>query len=73
MSEFDENEVHAMRLTPAVQLDHVWVEHSGSITIHLTVEEAEKLAHALPFTYPLAKEIREALRTGGPISPMIVY
>jgi hypothetical protein len=70
MSEFDENEVHAMRLTPAVQLDHVWVEHSGSITIHLTVEEAEKLAHALPFTNALAKEIREALRTGGPISPM---
>jgi hypothetical protein len=73
MSEFDENEVHAMRLTPVVQLDHVWVEHSGSITIHLTVEEAEKLAHALPFTNALAKEIREALRTGGPISPMIVY
>jgi|LakMenE01Jun11ns_1017448.scaffolds.fasta_scaffold8936459_1 hypothetical protein len=73
MSEFDENEVHAMRLTPAVQLDHVWVEHSGSITIHLTVEEAEKLAHALPFTNALAKEIREALRTGGPMSPMIVY
>jgi hypothetical protein len=73
MSEFDENEVHAMRLTPAVQLDHVWVEHSGSITIHLTVEEAEKLAHALPFTNALAKEIREALRTGGPISPIIVY
>jgi len=70
MSEFDENGVHAMRLTPAVQLDHVWVEHSGSITIHLTVEEAEKLAHALPFTNALAKEIREALRTGGPISPM---
>ena len=70
MSEFNENEVHAMRLTPAVQLDHVWVEHSGSITIHLTVEEAEKLAHALPFTNALAKEIREALRTGGPISPM---
>ena len=73
MSEFNENEVHAMRLTPAVQLDHVWVEHSGSITIHLTVEEAEKLAHALPFTNALAKEIREALRTGGPMSPMIVY
>jgi hypothetical protein len=73
MSEFDENEVHAMRLTPAVQLDHVWAEHSGSITIHLTVEEAEKLAHALPFTNALAKEIREALRTGGPMSPMIVY
>ena len=73
MSEFDENEVHAMRLTPAVQLDHVWVEHSGSITIHLTVEEAEKLAHALPFTNALAKEIREALRTGGPMGPMIVY
>jgi hypothetical protein len=34
------------------------------------VEEAEKLAHALPFTNALAKEIREALRTGGPISPM---
>ena len=73
MSEFDENEVHAMRLTPAVQLDHVWVEHSGAITIHLSVEEAEKLAHALPFTNALAKEIREALRTGGPMSPMIVY
>ena len=73
MSEFDENEVHAMRLTPAVQLDHVWVEHSGAITIHLTVEEAEKLAHALPFTNALAKEIREALRTGGPMKPMIVY
>ena len=73
MSEVDENEVHAMRLTPAVQLDHVWVEHSGSITIHLTVEEVEKLAHALPFTNALAKEIREALRTGGPMSPMIVY
>ena len=70
MSEFDANEVRAVRLWPAVQLDHVWVEHSGSITIHLTVEEAEKLAHALPFAYPLAKEIREALRTGGPISPM---
>ena len=73
MSEFDENEVRAVRLSPVVQLDHVWVERGGSITIHLTVEEAEKLAHALPFTYPLAKEIREALRTGGPISPIIVY
>ena len=73
MSEFDENEVRAVRLWPAVQLDHVWVEHSGSITIHLTVEEAEKLAHALPFTNALAKEIREALRTGGPMRPMIVY
>jgi hypothetical protein len=73
MSEFDENEVRAVRLSPAIQFDHVWVERGGAITIHLTVEEAEKLAHALPFTYPLAKEIREALRTGGPISPMIVY
>ena len=70
MSEFDENEMRAVRLWPAVQLDHVWVERGGSISIHLSVDEAEKLAHALPFTYPLAKEIREALRTGGPISPM---
>ena len=70
MSEFDENEVRAVRLWPAVQLDHVWVERGESITIHLSVEEAEKLAHALPFTNALAKEIREALRTGGPISPM---
>ena len=70
MSEFDENEVRAVRLWPAIQLDHVWVERGGSITIHLSVEEAEKLAHALPFANALAKEIREALRTGGPISPM---
>jgi hypothetical protein len=70
MSKFDENEVRAVRLSPVVQLDHVWVERGGSITIHLSVDEAEQLAHALPFTYPLAKEIREALRTGGPISPM---
>ena len=70
MSEFDGNEVCAVRLSPTVQLDHVWFERGGSITIHLSVEEAEKLAHALPFTNALAKEIREALRTGGPISPM---
>ena len=70
MSEFNENEVRAVRLWPAVQLDHAWVERGGSITIRLSVEEAEKLAHALPFTNTLAKEIREALRTGGPISPM---
>ena len=73
MSEFDENEVRAVRLWPAVQLDHVWVERGGSITIHLSVEEAEKLAHALPFANALAKEIREALRTGGPMGPIIVY
>jgi hypothetical protein len=70
VSEFDGNEVCAVRLSPTVQLDHVWVERGGSISIHLSAEEAEKLAHALPFTNALAKEIREALRTGGPISPM---
>ena len=35
MSEFDENEVRAVRLSPAIQLDHVWVERGGSITIHI--------------------------------------
>ncbi len=70
MSEFHENEVHAVRLPPDVQFDHFWVEANGSITIHLTVDEAEMLAHALPFTNGLGREIREALRTSGPRGPM---
>ena len=70
MSEFDENRPRMERPDPIARFGGVWVEQNGAITIHLTVDEAEKLAHALPFTYPLAKEIREALRTGGPISPM---
>ena len=70
MSEFDANRPRTERVEPIASFGHVLVEMGGSITIHITVEEAEKLAHALPFTYPLAKEIREALRTGGPISPM---
>ena len=70
MSEFDENRLRMERPDPIASFGHVLVEMGGSITIRLSVEEAEKLAHALPFTYPLAKEIREALRTGGPISPM---
>ena len=70
MSEFDENRLRMERPDPIARFGGVWVERGGSITIHLSVDEAEKLAHALPFTYPLAKEIREALRTGGPISSM---
>lgn len=70
MSEFNENRPRLERRDPIASFGHVSVEMGGSITIRLSVEEAEKLAHALPFTYPLAKEIREALRTGGPISPM---
>ena len=70
MSEFGENRPRMERPDPIASFGHVLVEMGGSITIRLSVEEAEKLAHALPFTYPLAKEIREALRTGGPISPM---
>ena len=70
MSEFDANRPRMERLDPIASFGHVLVEIGGSITIRLSVEEAEKLAHALPFTYPLAKELREALRTGGPISPM---
>ena len=71
MSEFDQPQREAMKLPPIGGSGHVLVEMSGSITIHLTVEEAEKLAHALPFNYPLAKEIREALRTGGRGSPIV--
>ena len=70
MSEFNANRPRMERPDPIASFGHVLVEMGGSITIRLSVEEAEKLAHALPFTYPLAKEIREALRTGGPISPM---
>ena len=70
MSEFGENRPRMERPDPIASFGHVLVEMGGSITIRLSVDEAEKLAHALPFTYPLAKEIREALRTGGPISPM---
>ena len=70
MSEFDQPQREAMKLPPIGGSGHVWVERGGSITIHLSVDEAERLAHALPFTNALAKEIREALRTGGPISPM---
>ena len=70
MPEFDENRPRMERVEPIASFGHVLVEMGGSITIRLSVDEAEKLAHALPFTYPLAKEIREALRTGGPISPM---
>ena len=70
MSEFGENRPRMERVEPIASFGHVLVEMGGSITIRLSVEEAEKLAHALPFTNALAKEIREALRTGGPISPM---
>jgi hypothetical protein len=70
MSEFGENRPRMERPDPIASFGHVLVEMGGSITIRLSVDEAEKLAHALPFTYPLAKELREALRTGGPISPM---
>ena len=73
MSEFGENRPRMERVEPIASFGHVLVEMGGSITIHLSVEEAEKLAHALPFTNALAKEIREALRTGGPMRPMIVY
>ena len=70
MSEFGENRPRMERPDPIASFGHVLVEMGGSITIHLSVEEAEKLAHALPFTNALAKEVREALRTGGPISPI---
>ena len=70
MSEFNANRLRMEHVEPIASVGHVWVECGGSITIRLSVEEAEKLAHALPFTNTLAKEIREALRTGGPISPM---
>ena len=70
MSEFGENRPRMERVEPIASFGHVLVEMGGSITIRLSVEEAEKLAHALPFANALAKEIREALRTGGPISPM---
>ena len=70
MSEFDQHQPKAMELPPLASFGHVFVEMGGSITIRLSVEEAERLAHALPFTYPLAKELREALRTGGPRSPI---
>ena len=70
MSEFGENRPRMERPDPIASFGHVLVEMGGSITIRLSVEEAEKLAHALPFANALAKEIREALRTGGPISPM---
>jgi hypothetical protein len=55
MSEFDANRPRMERLDPIARFGGVWVERGGSITIHLTVEEAEKLAHALPFTYPWRK------------------
>ena len=67
MSEFNANRPRMERPDPIASFGHVLVEMGGSITIRLSVEEAEKLAHALPFTNALAKEIREALRTGGPI------
>ena len=70
MSEFNASRPRMEHVEPIASVGHVWVECGGSITIRLSVEEAEKLAHALPFTNTLAKEIREALRTGGPISPM---
>ena len=70
MSEFNAHRPRMEHVEPIASVGHVWVECGDSITIRLSVEEAEKLAHALPFTNTLAKEIREALRTGGPISPM---
>jgi hypothetical protein len=70
MSEFDKPQAEAIELYPVVGFGVVRVEMDGSILIRLSVEEAEKLAHTLPFTYPLAKEIREALRTGGPRGPI---
>ena len=73
MSEFNENRPRMERVEPIASFGHVSIEMGGSITIRLSVDEAEELAHALPFTNALAKEIREALRNGGPISPMIVY
>ena len=70
MSKIDSANSTAERIDPQFVVGPVWVERDGSLTVHLSTEDAERLVHALPFDYPLAKVIREALRTGGPMSPM---
>ncbi len=70
MAKNDSAEMMVERMDPEFIFGPVWVERDGSLTVHLSTEDAERLIHALPFNYPLAKVIREALRTGGPISPM---
>ena len=70
MSKIDSANSTAERMDPEFIFGPVWVERDSSLTVHLSRDEAERLIHALPFDYPLAKVIREALRTGGPMSPM---
>lgn len=47
------------------------IERDGHITLHLTPDEAERIAYALPFDHELAVRIRRALR--GPLKRTIVY
>lgn len=70
MSDTGSERKQAMRDAPKDVIGPVWVEWNDSLTVHLSRDEAERLIHALPFDYPLAKVIREALRTGGPMSPI---
>ena len=49
----------------------IWIEQDGYITLHLTPDEAEHIAHALPFDHELAVRIRHALR--GPLTRTIVF
>lgn len=53
------------------EVEQLWIERDGYITLHLTPDEAERIAHALPFDNPLAVRIRQALR--GPLTRNIVY
>ena len=70
MPKIDSANFHVEQMNPEFRVGPVQVGLDGSLIVRLSSDEAERLIHALPFNYPLAGKIREALRTGGPISPM---
>jgi hypothetical protein len=74
MPKIDSTNFHVEQMNPEFRVGPVQVGLDGSLIVRLSSDEAERLIHALPFNYPLAGKIREALRSSASISPpMIVY
>lgn len=56
---------------PTGEMTNLWIDRDGYITLHLTPDEAERIAYALPFDHELAVRIRRTLR--GSLERNILY
>jgi hypothetical protein len=74
MAKIDSDNFQVELMNPEFRLGPVQVGPDGSLIVRLSIDEAERLIHALPFNYPLASMVRVALRSSASSSPpMIVY